>query len=523
MAEFRCFGGCCATARLIASLLVLLCLCPTLTLTGQAKVSPCIVPKPDHADATATPDREKDRITSAEAPLVWTDPGPSLCPQPSGLDAGLCVRTYPLNASNEKELGSVRCLPSFLIIGVQKAGTRELRNWLHAHPNLTGHSAELGYLDMVGCTRESDRRGVADENKATAATICNHGGGPVTNAMLIAAEKSRKNHAPKTKNKNKIKGKNEHYNPALYHSAFNESNPIDNRYFWRGYLDRFPIMDEMQRRTQLIFEKTPKYVEMATSRIVRLHQTFPSMKMLLVLRDPVARAYSWYNMACMSKGSKTFGSRGFAEILEGKYKGEVWAIRHKVEKILGLTRSSKLAGMNRRSIPKAVYKWRKLECSAKAFERYILQGFYNGNLLNRTALTEVPQLAISSKLAQRSGALDPLVRGHYADQLNRWTNIFPREQLHVLTMDDLLKNSVTTMQEIESFLQIPKYPYASHFGISQTGTTIFKGVHSKIERPYKARVEPMTNVTNSVLQKYFGAKHDELLRTLRRDNLPWPP
>jgi hypothetical protein len=425
---------------------------------------------------------------------------------------------------------------------VQKAGTRELRNWLNVHPNLTGHSAELGYLDMVGCTRESDRRAEPEENKVTIATICNQNSGPVTAAMLSAAKKtSKRNKKTRKRTPRSTSDDNDGGNTNLpvgaerrrgtrttnhriaaraaeHDPKFNETNPPDNRYFWRGYLDRFPAFDHVQQRTQLTFEKTPKYVEMATSRIVRLQQTFPSMKLLLVLRDPVSRAYSWYNMVCSSNESSSslFGASGFAEILEGKYKGEIWAIRRKVEKVLGLIRS--------RSEPKPEpkYKWRKLKCSPETFEQFILQGFANRTkLLRGKLLNKVPRLAKFNGVAERSGSHEPLVRGHYADQLKRWMKIFPREQFHVLTMDELLKNSVITMQEIESFLGIPNFPYASHFGVSRTGSTIFNGVHSKIERPYKAHVQPMTNLTNTLLQKYFGAKHPELLRVIGRQQLPW--
>ena len=36
----------------------------------------------------------------------------------------------------------------------------------------------------------------------------------------------------------------------------------------------------------------------------RVCQVLPSIKFMLVLRDPVARLYSWFNMACLSPEQK---------------------------------------------------------------------------------------------------------------------------------------------------------------------------------------------------------------------------
>ena len=80
-----------------------------------------------------------------------------------------------------------------------------------------------------------------------------------------------------------------------------------------------PRITSQTRRVQ---EKTPKYIEMHPASISRLAQTFPSMKFMLVLREPVARLYSWFNMVCLSSEQKNttraqFGAQGFADILDG--------------------------------------------------------------------------------------------------------------------------------------------------------------------------------------------------------------
>ena len=390
---------------------------------------------------------------------IWNDPGPENCSMPSGIDAGLCVRVHTLRTTGEG--GSVRCLPSFIIIGVQKAGTRELRNWLDIHPNLTGHSAELGYLNRLGCTTESFRRAKQKETKSEVTSVCDAKGDDVATP-------------PRS----------------------------DFTYFWRGYLDRFPAQKAASRHTQYSFEKTPEYIKMTQSRIFRLRKVMPSLRFLLIVREPVSRTYSWYNMACMAINDtkkETPGARGFAEILDGPYTGEIWAIRGKVEKFLGLTEP--------RTKPK--YKWKPLGCSATIFDRYILQAL---NTTNK----EVPILQRSGTV-DRASASGPLERGQYASQLAKWMQVYPKAQFHVVTMNELLQDSAKTMAEIESFLGIPHFPYSKHFGVSRTGSTVLLGSHSKIDRPYKTSIEPMTQSTADLLQKYYEPYHTKLQDILERD------
>ncbi len=58
------------------------------------------------------------------------------------LDAGVCV-AYPLPNGQYKYYA----VPSFLIIGAQKCGTAELRNWLSLHPHLRTLPKELHFFD----------------------------------------------------------------------------------------------------------------------------------------------------------------------------------------------------------------------------------------------------------------------------------------------------------------------------------------------------------------------------------------
>lgn len=60
------------------------------------------------------------------------------------LDAGVVI-AYPLSDKTH----NYYAVPSFLIIGAQKCGTRELHTWLSQHPNLKGASEECHFFDEV--------------------------------------------------------------------------------------------------------------------------------------------------------------------------------------------------------------------------------------------------------------------------------------------------------------------------------------------------------------------------------------
>jgi hypothetical protein len=65
----------------------------------------------------------------------------------------------------------------------------------------------------------------------------------------------------------------------------------------------------------------------------------------------------------------------------------------------------------------------------------------------------------SSETAQR---LAYVRRGRYAEQLERWLEFFPREQLFVLTSDELRADPADAMSRIAHFLDIPEYRSATY-------------------------------------------------------------
>ena len=121
-----------------------------------------------------------------------------------------------------------RCLPSFVIGGAQKAATGSLAKWLEGHPYL--------------------RRGI---------------------------------------------GSNGHPGEVHYFDAFSRNaSLVDLEKTWRSYAERFPALSENEvKKGVLTYEKSPSYL--------RFHQAprllsalLPSCAWIIILRDPVDRAYS---------------------------------------------------------------------------------------------------------------------------------------------------------------------------------------------------------------------------------------
>jgi hypothetical protein len=340
---------------------------------------------------------------------VWYDPGVKRCPRPSGLDAGLCILS--------PKAGGVRCLPSFVIIGVQKAATRELYSWLRLHTVLgkegnTPGLPELRYLDKIGSfnAAESRTRWI----------------GPARKKIEVVPELG----------------------------------------FWRNYVRFFPSWKVTQPRSHgrlpgpaiagsiYSYEKTPSYVVMSSSAIRQLRQLFPSMRWILSLRNPTDRLYSWFHMKCADTDAKH--GRGYiAEVIEGPLNG---TIIYNTEAV-GVELAKASAGLNPST--------RHALCTPDTFDRLLF-----GSADKSARAT--PSVTIDN------GVSAPLARGYYGQALRRWLEHFPPHQIHVLTVDALFSSPLSQLRRIEHFLGIDPFEWESHFRKVGNTTTI-KESTSKVE------------------------------------------
>jgi len=154
----------------------------------------------------------------------------------------------------DEESSVFQCLPSLVIIGFQRGGTRELYEWLQIHPNAKGYGSQK-------LNRFNDSR-----------------------------------------------GSETHYFDSLAESvAFHQLQPLQRvdigdsarlEDTWKSiYLQQSPIFslpDVLGSR--FVFEKTPAYADETDPRVIR--RLLPDLKMIISLRDPAARLWSWFWMRC---------------------------------------------------------------------------------------------------------------------------------------------------------------------------------------------------------------------------------
>ena len=435
---------------------------------------PCAIPINVQADKSIL-------WPSSSARPVWKDPGRTVCPIPKGLDAGTCVAYGPK---------TVHCLPSFVIIGVQKAATRELCNWLGVHSQLAATGKELHFLQTAACPSwranltnvpgngQRDPHVAADLPKPVSGDPCSH------------MDKS-----------------------SRVHNAAPAQLSPEHGGFWRTYSQFFPSQQEvtlepgvaLSPEERYYFEKTPEYIAMGEESIEKLRALFPNMRLIVQLRNPIDRMYSWFYMYCGSPGAM---SKRFFEVLApGPDQGRVFKFQKKFKDD---SRYDSTA-------------YRSVRCTPEAFERLVSVPT-SADPVNRAVACDdgscswgTPDLKLSGppsdpnvKKLRAGSASGARERGHYADLLRKWWKHFPSNHTLVTHTHLMFKSPIVQMQRVERFLGLEPDNWSSRFHNSSRGTaTLANGAKaSKIEK--HARPAPVLARTRALLGEYFEPRNKDL-------------
>ena len=213
---------------------------------------------------------------------------------------------------------SMRAIPDYLIIGVQKAGTTSLYKYLKQHPNVQPvFSKEVHFFD---------------------------------------------------------------------------------RHFDKG-LDWYRSHFQFSRDGYITGEATPEYIFHPYS-YKRISEFLPSVKIIVLLRNPIDRAYSRYNHSCRSS----------------KYRSKI------------------------KSFEQAIAKEKELLSSFNLNRFYENERFYEDERCY--------------KAIERHSYLS---RGIYITQIKRWFNCFPREQILILKSENLYSDPSGTYKKVLEFLNLPNW------------------------------------------------------------------
>ena len=102
----------------------------------------------------------------------------------------------------------------------------------------------------------------------------------------------------------------------------------------------------------------------------------------------------------------------------------------------------------------------------------------------------------------------------YIDRLQQWLHVFGRDKIHVVDGDNFVKHPASTLNKIETFLNISSYFTDDHF-VYNKEKKFYCLKKSGCMGSNKGRPHPnMTDVTRKRLQAYFKPFNEKLFHTL---------
>ncbi len=220
-----------------------------------------------------------------------------------------------------------------------------------------------------------------------------------------------------------------------------------------GYHARFPLPFQMPKNGIAIDATSAHLYGQAVP--ARIHEYDPSTRLIAMVRDPVKRAYSQWNMY-RNLNETRHGRADLAMLMD------------------------------------------RLNHDSAAWVRRLLGG-------------ELPSFAdaVEEEMALMETSNPPaepsfLRRGLYLEQIQRYLEYFPRDQLHVIHMADMRHNAAGVMDEVTNFLGLQPMDWAAQQ---------FPQVHA---RPY---AEPMPKETEVRLRAFFAEPDARLFEFLGRGPL----
>lgn len=273
------------------------------------------------------------------------------------------------------------------------------------------------------------------------------------------------------------------------HPQIRLSGPKEPNYWsWRRYPGRY---QEFFVNESPIYDPAPgQYLsgEFSTSSLIhplvprRVQPNLPELKVFILLRNPVDRAYSHFTM---SRRAGLEDECSFDDIVRAEM-GE----------------APELLDAHERGFLDA-------SCDAKSCYTSI-DGTPIGVVRHKNGL---PKKEIRNDLDLRDFYFQSYVfRSIYHDQVHRWLRLFPCGQMMIIQSERFFDNEAGTMKRVAEFLGIERFQFESAAQLKQSWDA---GTGGAFEPPpdYPA----MADATRSLLAEFFEPYNQQLYRLIGED------
>jgi hypothetical protein len=169
------------------------------------------------------------------------------------------------------DLTIFKCLPSLLLIGFQRAATRELYDWIELHPDIVGYGSHFDHAPGQTASVESHYFDSLPESQPF------HGLQPIRRKKILTSLED---------------------SWATTYLADSPSFTVENVI-----------------HSRMVFEKTPAYAD--ETDVTTIRKLLPSIKLIVSLREPGSRLWSAYWRRCSALGKESCSEEEFvATVLE---------------------------------------------------------------------------------------------------------------------------------------------------------------------------------------------------------------
>ncbi|XP_017077174.1 uncharacterized protein LOC108111975 [Drosophila eugracilis] len=293
-------------------------------------------------------------------------------------------------------------------------------------------------------------------------------------------------------------------------------------------------------RGQITIEKSPSYF-VSPEVPERVRAMNASIKLLLIVREPVTRAISDYTQLRSHAATAILplAEKDPPSPRESSGGGATAAAKMPLQSVLYAKLQSARGYDNALvggSGAGAKETKSKTGSSSSVRRQVVVGGGGGGGGAGMTTTTLSP-MASAAQMAAKSfeelaifpngtvnEAYRPLSISMYHVHLHRWLEVFPREQLLVVNGDRLIEDPVSQLKRIEAFLGIEHRVNSEHFYFNET-----KGFYclrydngDRCLRETKGRKHPHVDpVVVSRLRKFF-AEYNQRFYELVGEDLGWP-